>query len=161
MEAITSTELSRRLSDDATARAVAWLQAWDSQGIHRTATVGDQAGADWLVQQAVGLGAAPAVEKFALDRLDPVDTYLEFDGVRIPGVPVFDSPSTESDGVAGILGPVGAETSIAVAELSPRSIYSPDYEELRRNTAHRGLVIVCKGTNAGLGLLNAERFRHP
>ena len=158
MEAITSTELSRCLSDDATARAVAWLQAWDSQGIHRTATAGDEAGADW---EAAGLGAVPAVETFTLDRLDPIDAYLEFDGVRIPGVPVFDSPSTESDGVAGILGPVGAETSIAVAELSPRSIYSPDYEELRRNTAHRGLVIVCKGTNAGLGLLNAERFRHP
>jgi len=155
---VVSTDPSNYLSDDATMRATAWLRAWDSQGIHRTATAGDEAGADW---EAAGLGAVPAVETFTLDRLDPIDAYLEFDGVRIPGVPVFDSPSTESDGVAGILGPVGAETSIAVAELSPRSIYSPDYEELRRNTAHRGLVIVCKGTNAGLGLLNAERFRHP
>src|SRR6516165_2045001 len=161
METIASTSASACSSDDVTTRAIAWLSAWDSQGIHRTATAGDEAGADWLIREAAGLGAVPAVETFTLDRLDPIDAYLEFDGVRIPGVPVFDSPSTESDGVAGILGPVGAETSIAVAELSPRSIYSPDYEELRRNTAHRGLVIVCKGTNAGLGLLNAERFRHP
>src|SRR6516225_10135596 len=150
MEAIASTAVSACLSDNAIARAAAWLRAWDSQGIHRTATAGDEAGADWLIEEAARLGAAPAVEKFVLDRLDPIEAYLEFDGVRIPGVPVFDAPSTESDGVAGILGPVGAETSIAVAELSPRSIYSPDYEELRRNTAHRGLVIVCKGTNAGL-----------
>jgi hypothetical protein len=160
MEAIASTAVSECLSDDAIARAAAWLRAWDSQGIHRTATAGDQAGADWLIEEADGLGAAPAVEAFALDRLDPVDTYLEFDGVRIPGLPVFDAP-TGNDGVTGILGPVGAQTPIAVAELSPRGIYTPEYEELRRNPAHRGLVIVCNGANPGLGLLNAERFREP
>jgi len=79
---------------------------------------------------------------------------LEFDGARIPGVPVFDALATEGNGVAGILGPIGAETSIA-------EFYIPDYEELRRNPMHRGLVIVCKGAQPGLGLLNAERFRHP
>ena len=76
-------------------------------------------------------------------------------------MPVFDAPGTEEDGVTGTLGPVGAPTSIAVAELSPRGIYTPDYEELRHNAAHRGLVIVCNGANPGLGLLNAERFRKP
>ena len=154
MEAIPPTGASACLS-----RAAAWLRAWDSQGIHRTATAGDQAGVDWLIEKAAGLGAAPSVEKFALDRLDPMDAHLEFDGVRIPGVPVFDAPATGGDGVAGILGPVGAETSIAVAELSPWG--TADYEELRRKTVRRGVVIVCKGANPGLGLLNAERFRHP
>jgi len=158
---IASTGTSTSLSDDAIVRAAAWLQAWDSQGIHRTATAGDQAGADWLIEEAAALGAAPVVEKFALDRLDPVDTYLELDGVRISGVPVFDAPATADDGVTGTLGPIGAGTTIAVAELSPRGIYTPEYEELRRNPARRGLVIVCKGANSGLGLLNAERFRDP
>jgi len=155
------TNPSNCLSDEAMARTAAWLRAWDSQGIHRTATAGDQAGANWLTREAASLGAAPVVEEFALDRLDPIDTYLEFDSVRIPGVPVFDAPATRGDGIADILGPVGAQTSIVVAELSPRGIYTPDYEELRRNTVHRGLVILCKGTNPGLGLLNAERFRQP
>jgi len=161
MEAIAPTGAGACLSDDAIARAAAWLRAWDAQGIHRTATVGDQAGADWLIQEATSLGAAPAVEKFALDRLVPVDTYLEFDGARIPGVPVFDAPATEDDGVTGILGPVAAQMSIAVVQLSPRGIYTPEYEELRRNAACRGVVIVCKGESPGLGLLNAERFRQP
>jgi hypothetical protein len=161
METIAPTRASFRLSDDATTRGIAWLTAWDSQGLHRTATAGDQAGADWLIREAAGIGAAPEVEKFALDRLDPIDVYLECDGLRIPGVPVFDAPSTDRDGIAGELGPVGAETSIAVVELSPRGIYTPEYEALRRNAVHRGLVIVCKGAQPGLGLLNAERFRHP
>ena len=157
---IASTATSACLPDNATARAAAWLMAWDSHGIHRTATAGDQAGADWLIQEAASLGAVPVVETFSLDRLDPVDAYLEFDGMRISGVPVFDAAATGSDGVAGNLGPVGAEKSITVAELSPSGIYSPDHEELR-GSAHRGLVIVCKGSHPGLGLLNAERFRHP
>ena len=92
METIAPTSASVRLSDDATTRGIAWLTAWDSQGLHRTATAGDQAGADWLIREAAGIGAAPEVEKFALDRLDPIDVYLECDGLRIPGVPVFAAP---------------------------------------------------------------------
>jgi hypothetical protein len=160
METLASNGPNGRLSDGTT-RAIAWLSAWDSQGVHRTATAGDEAGADWLIREIAGLGAAPTVEKFALDRLDPIDAYLEFDSTHVPGVPVFDAPATGGDGVVGILGPVGAETSIAVAELSPLGVYMPDYEELRRNTVHRGFVIVCKGARSGLGLLNAERFRQP
>jgi hypothetical protein len=161
METIASTGADVRLSDSATTRAIAWLTAWDSQGFHRTATSGDEAGADWLIREAAGIGAAPEVEKFALDRLDPIDAYLEFDSTRIPGIPVFDAPATGGDGVAGALGPIEAEPGVAVAELSPRSVYIPDYEKLRRHTGHHGLVIVCKGAQPGLGLLNAERFGRP
>jgi hypothetical protein len=161
METIASARVNERLSDDPTTRAIAWLTAWDSQGVHRTGTAGDQAGADWLMQEAARIGAAPEVEKFALDRLDPIDAYLECDGLRIPGVPVFDAPATGVDGVTGTLAPMEAEPGIAVVELSPRSVYSPEYEKLRRGAAYQGLAILCKGTQPGLGLLNAERFRHP
>jgi hypothetical protein len=161
METITSTVPRSRMSDDGTTRAITWLTAWDSQGIHRTSTAGDEAGANWLLREATGFGAAPAAEEFALDRLDPIEAYLEFDRKRVPGVPVFDAPATESDGITGILGPLGARTSIAVAELSPLGVYTPEYEELRRNAVSCGLVIVCKGRRSGLGLLNAERFCYP
>lgn len=89
-----------------------WLQAWDSQGFHRTGTLGDHAGADWLTSAAQSLGASVTQETFLLDRLDPGDTYLEIDGVRIPGVPVFDAPAT-----AGITGVLGKE--ITVTALAP------------------------------------------
>jgi hypothetical protein len=161
MGTIASSDPREHASEDGTARATAWLTAWDSQGGHRTATTGDQAGADWLFREAVSLGAAPTVEKFALDRLDPVDAYLEFDGARVAGMPIFDAPGTGDEGVTGILGLAGAETLIAVAELSPRGIYTPDYQEMRRNAGHRGLVIICRGKEPGLGLLNADCFSHP
>jgi hypothetical protein len=151
METIASTGADVRLSDSATTRAIAWLTAWDSQGFHRTATSGDEAGADWLIREAAGIGAAPEVQKFALDRFDLIDAYLEFDGTRIPGIPVFDALATGADGVTGILAHIEAEPGVAVVELSPRSVYTGDYEKLRRRPGHRGLVIVCEGHSRALG----------
>jgi hypothetical protein len=40
----------------ARSRAIASLTAWDSQGGHRTATSGDEAGAQWLSDEAARLG---------------------------------------------------------------------------------------------------------
>ncbi len=153
------------LTDTAFAQAVdragAWLQAWDSQGTHRTGTDGDIAGAEWLAREATALGAQAAIETFAFDRLDPVETYLEIDGQRIDAVPVFDAPSTNPAGVSGTVGAVGSQAAIAVAELSPRSVYSGDYRALRQSSAHAALVIVTRGDLPGLALLNAEQFRTP
>ena len=91
------------LSDlsEAEARAARWLTAWDSQGPHRTATTGDDAGADWLAAEAAALGAEPKFESFTLNRLDPIQTFLEIDGERIAAVPLFDAPSTDAAGISG------------------------------------------------------------
>ena len=141
--------------------AVDWLRAWDSQGFHRTGTDGDEAGAVWLAREAAALGAAVTSEAFALDRIDPVDACLELEDGRIDAVPVFDAPPTGPDGVSGTLGPAGSDAAIGVAELWPQSVYSGEYQALRRNASHRALVIVCRGAHPGLGLLNAEGFRAP
>jgi hypothetical protein len=148
------TEVARR-------RAGRWLAAWDAQGIHRTATSGDNAGADWLAQEAAALGAEVAIEDFPLARLDPVMAFLEIRGARIEAVPAFDAPPSDAGGVTGRLGFAGGAAEIAVAELSPRAVYSGDYETLRRSGGHRGFVILCAGEQPGLGLLNAELFRAP
>jgi hypothetical protein len=147
--------------DEAKARAVEWLTAWDSQGVHRTGTAGDEAGALWLTHEAAGLGVEVASEAFALDRLDPVACYLELDGERISAVPAFDAPATDADGVTGTLSLSGHDEAILVAKLAPQSVYTGEYDRLRRDTPHPALVIVCTGACPGMGLLNAERFRHP
>jgi hypothetical protein len=151
----------RHTFDDAKARAVAWLTAWDSQGAHRTGTTSDDAGALWLAHEAAGLGIEVTTEMFELDRLDPVACYLELDGERISAVPAFDTPPTDANGVTGTLSLRGHDEAILVAKLAPQSVYTGEYERLRRDTAHRALVIVCTGARPGMGLLNAEGFRHP
>jgi hypothetical protein len=134
--------------------AATWLQAWDSQGAHRTGTAGDRAAADWLTAEAQTLGAVVVPETFAFERLDPGDAYLEVDGARIPGVPVFDAPATS--GVTGILG-----EEIAITAITPSAVYTGEYRRLRQNAGHAGLVIQCSGARSGLGLLNAEQFNTP
>src|SRR3954469_3648157 len=147
------------VSADPWNRAANWLAAWDSHGNHRTATAGDNEGAEWLAAEAVALGADAAVEKFAVERLDPLTAFLEIDGERIQAVPAFDAPSTGGDGIEGRLGPVGSDAGIAVADLPPQSVYSGEYERLRRTGLHRGFVILCAGPSPGMALLNAEKFR--
>jgi hypothetical protein len=138
-----------------------WLGAWDAQGIHRTGTAGDEAGAAWLAREAAALGAQVSSEAFALERIDPVEACIELDGARIDAVPVFDAPATDAGGVIGTLGAAGSDAAIGVAELSPQAVYSGEYRSLRRDTSHRALVIVCQGAHPGMGLLNAEQFREP
>jgi hypothetical protein len=146
---------------DAEARAARWLAAWDAQGPHRTATIGDDAAADWLAAEAAALGAEPTFERFTLDRLDPVRAFLEINAERIAAVPLFDAPSTDACGISGRLGSVGGGCDIAVAELSPQTVYDGDAEEQRRIPGHRGFAVVCDGKRPGLALLNAESFRRP
>jgi hypothetical protein len=147
--------------DAAQRRAARWLGMWDAQGIHRTAMAGDNAGAQWLAGEAAALGATVSIEEFALDRLDPVTAFLEFGGERLTAVPVFDAPATDAAGVTGHLGQAGGGAEIAVAALSPRAVYSGEFEELRRGGSHRGFVVLCSGESPGMGLLNAESFRAP
>ena len=144
---------------EAEQRATVWLMAWDSQGIHRTGGPGDESGADWLAAEVVALGASPVMEAFPFDRIDPVETFVEIDGIRIAGVPVFDAPPT--DGVAGALGLAGSGAPIAVAELSPRVVYTQEWRNLRSDPTQHGLVVICQGDHPGRGLLNAEQCKAP
>jgi hypothetical protein len=113
---------------EAETRAASWLQSWDAQGTHRTGTASDAAGAEWLAAEARSLGAEVTIEEFALDRLDPVASYLELGDKRIEAVPVFDAPATDANGIEGRLGSDIAE----VVELSPRAVYSGEFQRLRR-----------------------------
>ena len=87
--------------EKAQTRAASWLRAWDRQGLHRTGTAGDLAGAEWLGQEAMALGAEVWVEEFALDRVDPLECFVEFGVRQIAAVPVFDAPATDAEGVIG------------------------------------------------------------
>src|SRR3989442_6072168 len=107
--------------DEAQARAAGWLKAWDGQGLHRTASVGGRAGAAWLAREAAALGAEVTIEEYVLDRLDPIDCFLELASRQIAAVPVFDSPATDDAGITGRLGAISSDASIRGAGFTPRA----------------------------------------
>jgi hypothetical protein len=136
-----------------------WLAAWDSQGCHRTATAGDEAGADWLIRAAEALGARVTEERFALDRIDQIEGSVSFDGTTIKGVALFDAPDGTAVGNAGPIGKAGA--TIGFGEVDPRAVYSATFRAMRETAPHAALVLATVAEAPGLALLNAESFPAP
>ena len=128
------------------AEALAWLSAWDQQGTHRTATTGDEAGADWLAGEAAALGAEVGIETFPMHRLDPVTAEVSFEGTTLAGVPMFDAPDGD---IAGICGPLGGATPVGVGPISPLAVYSEAFRAMRRESPHQALVLATGGGRLG------------
>ena len=145
---------------DMTRRVQSILEEWDAIPDHRTGTSGDAETAAWLARQVRAAGAEPVMREFPFQRRVLGDCFLEVEGVRIPGVPLFDGGA---DG--GIRGILGAPGGIAVQSFAPFDLH-PDtrrLHELRKAHGHVGIVAVAKGdlVKPGLALLNADDWREP
>ncbi len=139
----------------------AWIAAWDSQGIHRTATEGDQRGADWLAAEARALGAKVEIESFTLSRIDPIAAFVEVDGKKFAGEMLFDAPDTPPVGVSALASANSGEGLISLHAYSPRVVYAPDFVAARRTSVAHAAIIITTGDAPGLALLNAEAFNTP
>ncbi len=142
-------------------RAAQLIQEYDRQGIHRTGTKADETSAHWLAAHAKRLGAKVTLESFAHDRVDPQACFIEANGKRIAGVPIFDAPFTDAAGMRGRLGAFGSDAEIGWIELPPNAEYGESYERARRNSKHNAIVVISKGARPGLCLINAPEFLHP
>lgn len=97
------------------------IAAYDSQGIHRTGTEGDQACARWLAEEVDRLGVESSLEGLPFRRIDVVECSLEIAGRRIDGVPLFNAPPTPRDGIAGRLSSsADGASELGFMPVSPR-----------------------------------------
>jgi hypothetical protein len=142
-------------------RAAQLIQEYDRQGIHRTGTKADELSARWLAAHAQRLGGKVALESFAHNRVDPQACFVEANGKRIAGVPIFDAPFTDAAGLRGRLGALGSDAEIGWIELPPNAEYGESYEPTRRNNKHKAIIVLAKGARPGLCLINAPEFLHP
>ena len=145
----------RRISD--------LIQTYDGQGIHRTATIVDNASADWLRQLAAVAGGDAHLNSFSLRQVDLRAAYIEADGKRIEGVPFFDGGFTGDTGIVGTLGSPESMADIALVTINSSGIGTEGrgLENLRRSGAHRAIVAVTTTDTAGLTLSNASAFANP
>ena len=148
-------------------RVAAVVQAYDSQGNHRTATDGDMASANWLADETRKAGAEALLEPFDLSRVDPGACYVSTASRRIDGVPLFDANFTDDAGVSGRLGSLGSDSEIGLTESEPSRLTDPGSESRRavltevRQSRHKAVVLITRGARPGLFLLNAPAFTKP
>jgi hypothetical protein len=151
----------RRVAADRAERVAQIVAAFESQGIHRTGTDVDRASAEWLAAGVRDAGLTPALERFALSRVDPVDATFTVRGRRIPGVPLFDAAFTSATGVAGRFGPLGADAELALAESAPNAAAVGALGDARRTSRYKAIVCVTRGGRPGLCPSNADTFLKP
>lgn len=145
-------------------RVAETIRAFDSQGVHRTATEVDRLSGQWLADQATGAGASVELVPFALDRIDIQAAYLLSDtGTRIDGVPLFDSTFTDAAGVRGRVGVPGTGNEIALVTLDAVAIGTEGQSiaPLRRGSGQRAVVAVTQAGRPGLCPSNARLFTSP
>jgi hypothetical protein len=144
-------------------RASRLIEAYDRQGIHRTATEVDHQSAAWLANEAREAGADAGLEAFAIKRVDIRAAYIESDGRRAAALPLFDGTFTDDAGISGALGPSGSSAPIALLSADAGQISSEGrgFSAPRRSGTHKALVIVTRGAHEGLTPMNAADFASP
>lgn len=145
-------------------RVASVLQAFDSQGNHRTGTAVDKQSAEWLTREVRRLGIEPSLEPFTLSRVDPQLTYVRIETRRIDGIPMFDSGFTGADGVTGGLGPLASDAEIGLAERSAEmvgNIAELDVLARARRSRHKAVILITGANRPGLFLSNASTFLNP
>jgi len=150
-------------SSERGARIARVIEAYDSQGIHRTGTEVDRLSAHWLRDEASRAGADVRLEPFTLDRVDPVTCGIEVDGRAIDGLPLFDGTFTDNAGLIGRLGTPGSKADVILMTAAQADISSEGRSlgELRRSGPHRAIVVITNGSHPGLSPMNASAFREP
>ena len=151
---------------DQNERIATIIREYDAQGWHRTGTTVDHESARWLVGKARELGLNADLEPFKLNRIDPGLCYLEVDGERIEGLPMYDGTFTGPEGIHGRIGPVGSSAEIGFSEVVSEQaarVYhgSEALEAARRASVHAGLVVINVGGRPGLMASNAPGFWDP
>ena len=114
------------LSSLTTTWAARLVAAFDASGVHRVGTPGDLASGAWLAEEAAQSGVAIARLPVPIQCTRVEEAYLACAGLRIDGLPMFDSPACA--GVSGTLCASEGQGDIGFAAFPPmprRSRASP------------------------------------
>lgn len=137
------------------------IREYDEQGWHRTGTDVDYRSAEWLAGRVRDLGVEVELEPFTFEQVIPNDAYVEIDGRRIEGLPLFDGSFTDARGVTGRLGLAGTEADIGLVAAPPQEHGAGELTAMRRSGRHKAIIAVTRGQQPGLAAINAPSFRHP
>jgi hypothetical protein len=149
------------LSNLTTTWAADLIAAFDASGVHRVGTPGDLASGAWFAAEAVQSGVAITRLPVPIECTRVEEAYLACAGLRIDGLPMFDSPACA--GVSGTLCASEGQGDIgfAVFPSNAASIKGQPLEQLRRATRHVALVVATRVTGDSLAPINAQYYTTP
>ena len=149
--------------DEIEARVARVIAEYDGQGLHRTGTEVDDRSGRWLLERARSAGAEASLESFAVNRVDVQAAFVEGEGRRIEGLPLFDAAFTREDGIRGALGPAANGAPIVLTEADQTGILSEGrtLAALRESDDRRAIIVVTRGARPGLTPMNAASFAAP
>jgi hypothetical protein len=140
------------------------VREYDVQGWHRTGTRVDDESAEWLVGRVAELGEfgrEVRLESFELERVVPGESYVEVDGRRVDGFPLFDGTFTDAVGISGRLGLAGSECDVALIEFQAAG-GAADVQALRESGRYKAFVgIVTSGLGEASTPAPLSQFAHP
>ena len=99
--------------------AAGLVAAFDASGVHRVGTPGDLASGTWLAAEAAQSGVALARLPVPIQYTHVEEAYLACAGLRIDGLPLFDSPACA--GVSGTLCASEDQGDIGFAAFPPHA----------------------------------------
>ncbi len=145
-------------------RASAFFAQYDALGERRAGSAADRASARWLEERVAAVaGLTVRSIDVHFDRFVPGEAWLEADGLRIAGLPLFDGGLTGSAGVTGTIGALGSEAAIGFAQLEPSAASLPGnaFAQARAASQHQAIVIALTTREGGLAPLNAHDLERP
>lgn len=162
---------SRRMGRDAdysSERIARSLREYDAQGWHRTGSEVDTRSAEWLADEVRSRGLDVNLEPFELARIDILEAFLEIDGERVDGLPVFDGGTTDADGIRGTLGPITSGAKIpwvaqrSIADQLHDAVTSKEARASQlaeaRGSGRRRAIVAFPARGSGVLANNAPRF---
>jgi hypothetical protein len=149
---------------DMTSRIAGFIVEWEEIGEHRTGTEGDRQTALWLARHIEQVGGEANLQGFPFLRREFTSAYLELDGVRIEGLPCFDT-LPQGSVAAGVLGELESGAPLGVCEFLPNapSPHNQPMYAARRAERHLGIIAIAHGGDVrpGLAVVNAESYSEP
>jgi hypothetical protein len=142
-------------------RIVTLIREFETQGFHRTGTDVDNASGDWLAEQVRRAGLTPALEPFAVDRIDPQTCRISIGDRTIEGLPLFDGTFTAAAGISGRLGLPDSNADIVLGRTAVNGAGAGALGELRRANRSKAIVAITDGRRPGLCPSNADAFLRP
>ena len=114
------------------------IRDYDAQGDHRTGSPVDAQSGLWLSDRVDDAGIVPELEWMGVPTVQSHAAFLEVNGQRIDGVPLYDGGVTSPEGITGTFGTQGSSSDIGIAYAGPR--IPSAFLDYRRTTEQKAIV---------------------